>query len=65
MSEAEALLVELEDLIRQINNTNSATTLDDGRPLTAAVAQRDVLAMRHGLLSGVADAGSAAGFGVR
>lgn len=56
--EAEAVLNELETLIRRINNTNSATTLEDGRTVTAALAERDVLSLRFSLLSGLADAGA-------
>jgi hypothetical protein len=58
LATAEEMLAELETLIRRINNTNSATLLDDGRSLTAALAQRDVLSMRYSLLSSVADAGA-------
>lgn len=56
--EAEEALDDLETLIRRINNTNSVTTLADGRTLTAALAERDVLLLRHALLSGLADAGA-------
>lgn len=56
--EAEEALDELETLIRRINNTNSATTLADGRTLTAALAERDALSLRYALLSGLADAGA-------
>lgn len=57
--EATHVLDELEDLIRRINRTNTATTLGDGRTMTDALAERDVLKMRHSLLSGAA--GAAAG----
>ena len=58
LAQADAVLDELEVLIRRINATNSATVLDDGRNLTAALAERDVLALRFGLLSSLADAGA-------
>ena len=56
--DAEQALDELETLIRRINNTNSVTTLADGRTLTAALAERDVLSLRYALLGGLADAGA-------
>jgi hypothetical protein len=55
------VLDELERLIRQINRTNSATTLSDGRTLTDALAERDVLRLRYSLLTSAADAASGAG----
>lgn len=57
-AEALEILQELERLIRQINRTNGVATLPDGRSLTAALAERDVLRLRHGLLTSVADAGA-------
>lgn len=54
--EADAVLVELEDLIRRINRTNAATDLAPGLTITDAIAQRDVLRLRHSLFSTVADA---------
>jgi hypothetical protein len=61
LAAASAALDELEVLIAQINATNSTTTLADGRTLTAALAERDVLALRHSLVSSVADAGAGSG----
>jgi hypothetical protein len=58
LAAAQDVLADLERLIRQINRTNSEATLPDGRSLTDALAERDVLRLRHGLLSAVADAGS-------
>jgi hypothetical protein len=40
----------LEELIVAINLTNTEATLEDGQSLTAAIAQRDVLRMRQGVL---------------
>jgi hypothetical protein len=40
----------LEELIVAINLTNTEATLEDGQTLTAAIAQRDVLRMRQGVL---------------
>ena len=58
LARAEDVLTELERLIRQVNKTNSVTALPDGRTVTAALAERDVLRLRYALLTGVADAGS-------
>ena len=60
--EAAGVLGELETLIRRINRTNAATVVDGGT-LTAALARRDVLRLRHGVVTAAADA--AAGEGQR
>jgi Family of unknown function (DUF6847) len=62
LSEARDVLGQLERLIRQINRTNAATAVGDGT-LTDALARRDVLRMRHSLLTSAANA--AAGEGQR
>jgi hypothetical protein len=62
VAEADAVLGELESLIRRINRTNAVTDLAEGT-LTDALARRDVLRMRHGLLTAAANA--AAGEGQR
>lgn len=53
LRESEGMLAELEDLIGRINRTNLAATISDGRTLTAALAERDALALRYGLLNGL------------
>jgi hypothetical protein len=58
VAEADGVLVELEDLIRRINRTNTTALLDDGRTLTDAIARRDVLRLRRQLYIGAADAAS-------
>lgn len=58
LREAEEVLQELEDLIRRINRTNAETSLGDGLTVTDAIARRDVLRLRHALLSSVSDAAS-------
>jgi len=58
LTRADEALAELEQLIRQINNTNAVTDLPDGRTVTAALAERDALRMRYSLLTAVADAAS-------
>ena len=55
VTEADRVLVELEDLIARINRTNAATPLDGGT-LTDAIARRDVLRLRHALYSTTSDA---------
>lgn len=55
LAEAAQVLIDLEDLIRRINRTNASTPFDDGT-VTDALAQRDVLQLRHSLFSSVADA---------
>ncbi|MGC4792219.1 DIP1984 family protein [Micromonospora sp. DT178] len=60
--EAGEVLGELEALIRRINRTNAATLVEGGT-LTDALARRDVLRMRHSVVTSAADA--AAGEGQR
>ena len=61
--DAQRLLVEvgevldqLEALIRRINHTNSVVAVGDGGTLTDALARRDVLRLRHAVLTASADA---------
>ncbi|KZC95757.1 MULTISPECIES: DIP1984 family protein [Clavibacter] len=63
--DAAALLAEavetvdvLAALVTRINLTNTAARLDDGTPLTSALARRDALRTRHGILTSAADAAS-------
>jgi hypothetical protein len=60
LAESERVLDELESLIRRINATNAATRLDDGATITDALARRDVLRLRHSLLTAAADAAAGA-----
>jgi len=62
LTDAGEVLGELESLIRRINRTNAATQVEGGT-LTDALARRDVLRLRHGVLTSAADA--AAGDGQR
>jgi hypothetical protein len=55
LTEAGEALTELESLIRRINRTNAATRVGGGM-LTDALARRDVLRLRHGLVTSAADA---------
>jgi hypothetical protein len=49
MSEIDAGVQELEDLIKKINKTNSLTILEDGVNLSDALAKRDALALKRGI----------------
>jgi hypothetical protein len=57
---ASSVLDELEGLIRNINQTNSGTVMADGRTVTDALAERDVLRLRYSVLKVSADAASGA-----
>src|SRR5580704_4717236 len=61
VSAAATVLDELESLIRNVNRTNSGTVMADGRTLTDALAERDVLRLRYSLLKVSADAASGGG----
>jgi ABC-type siderophore export system fused ATPase/permease subunit len=55
LGELDEMLAQLNRLIVQINQTNVRTRIDDGETLTEALAQRDVLDLRLGVLKQVAD----------
>jgi hypothetical protein len=55
---ASSLLDDLEFLIRTINRTNSGTLMEDGRTVTDALAERDVLRLRYTMLKVSAEAAS-------
>jgi len=57
---ASSVLDELQSLIRDINRTNSSTVMADGRTVTEALAERDVLRLRYSVLKVSADAASGA-----
>ena len=65
LEQADADLARLEALIARINRTNATVTLpgDETVPqtLTAALARRDVLRLRHSLVGAAADAAAGAG----
>lgn len=58
LREAEVTTAALETLMRRINLTNTVATMTDGRTITAALARRDALRLRHSLLAAAADAAS-------
>src|SRR5690242_16804768 len=59
LAELGRLLGQLVGLIERINRTNLQTRLSDGRSLTQALAERDVIALHQGVLQNVADAAAA------
>lgn len=54
--ELDRLSAQLADLILRINRTNLSALLPDGTSVTDALAQRDVLKLRVGVLKGAVDA---------
>jgi hypothetical protein len=56
LAELDQIAGELEQLISAINRTNATTRLPSGATLTAALARRDVLGLKHSALKAVADA---------
>lgn len=63
LAEAGEVLDTLESLIRRINRTNAAVQMGEDGTLTDALARRDVLRLRHAVVTAAADA--AAGTGER
>ncbi len=60
LGEVDRLADELERLIAVINQTNSSTRLASGVTLTEALARRDVLALRQGVLRHATEAAAQA-----
>ncbi|MCB5910745.1 DIP1984 family protein [Streptomyces pinistramenti] len=63
LAEASEVMGTLETLIRRINRTNAAVDMAQDGTLTDALARRDVLRLRHSVVTAAADA--AAGTGER
>ncbi|KOG51234.1 hypothetical protein ADK76_37510 [Streptomyces griseoflavus] len=63
LAEADEVLATLETLIRRINRTNAAVDMGRHGTLTDALARRDVMRLRHSVVTSAADA--AAGTGER
>jgi hypothetical protein len=61
IDEAETALTQLRELIRRINLTNSRLDLGADGTMTDALAARDVLRLRHSLLTDAAAAASGSG----
>ena len=64
LEEADRVAVELGRLVRAINATNAATSVDGNGTITDAIAQRDALAARRRILADAAGA-AAGGHGMR
>lgn len=56
LTEVGAVLDELQVLISRINRTNAGAEIEPGVTVTDALARRDVLRMRHSVISSAADA---------
>ena len=56
LAEANEALDDLQALIRRINRTNAAAQIGDDGTLTDALAPRDVLRLRHAVVTTAADA---------
>src|SRR5215831_15772864 len=56
LADAASALDDLETLIRRINRTNAAAQIGDDGTLTDALAHRDVLRLRHAVVTAAADA---------
>ena len=54
LRELERVAAELADLIKRINRTNTATAFADGKSVSDALAERDVLSLRRGLYADLA-----------
>lgn len=58
LAELDRVLNQLGEMIARINRTNMQTILIAGKTLTDALAERDVLALRYGVLNMLADTAS-------
>ena len=56
LAEIDTVINQLTRLIQQINRTNASTAFDDNRTLTDALAERDMLMLRRGMLTGLINA---------
>jgi hypothetical protein len=56
LTQAGEVMDELELLIRRINRTNSTAVIEGRGTLTDALARRDVLRLRHSVVTAAADA---------
>ena len=56
LKEIEQTAAEYEKLIKQINKTNSETEFVEGKTLTDALAERDILTLRRGVYAGLVTA---------
>ncbi|UNO40929.1 DIP1984 family protein [Streptomyces sp. MST-110588] len=61
LTEVSEALDTLEALIRRINRTNAAVDMGQNGTLTDALARRDVLRLRHSVVTAAADAAAGTG----
>ncbi|MEV8530165.1 DIP1984 family protein [Streptomyces sp. NPDC052000] len=61
LAEADEVLATLEVLIRRINRTNATVEMGQDGTLTDALARRDVLRLRHSVVTAAADAAAGTG----
>jgi hypothetical protein len=61
LAEVGEVLDTLETLIRRINRTNAVTSMGPDTTLTDALARRDVLRLRHSVVTAAADAAAGRG----
>lgn len=61
LAESDEVLATLEALIRRINRTNSTVEMGQDGTLTDALARRDVLRLRHSVITSAADAAAGTG----
>ena len=58
IAELERVTEELVELIKRINRTNASTIYSEGKSLSDALAERDVISLRRALYSALAEAAS-------
>ena len=58
LAELERALSTFNDMVKRINRTNAAVSLDAGRTLTDALADRDTLALERSAINAVIEAAS-------
>jgi iron uptake system EfeUOB component EfeO/EfeM len=59
LAEVERTVAELAQLIKRINKTNTTTLVADTQTLTDALAERDTLTLKRGVLTGLIEAAAA------
>src|ERR1700761_4230012 len=57
LAETERTFARLLELVSAINRTNAKTAFDNGRSISDAIAERDVVGKRRDFLAGIAEAG--------
>lgn len=58
LEELERTIAEFSGLIKKINKTNSLTVFQDGKTLTDALAERDTISLKRGILNDLNQAAS-------